>query len=386
MTPKILNDFLIRTRNVVPEISVADAQTMLLQSVPLFDVREESETEQGVIPGACVPGRSFLEMKVAEQIPHPASPIVLYCASGVRSMMAAASLRALGYVSVMSLAGGLSAWKAAGLSVEKPSTLTSGERKRYARQLILPQVGVAGQEKLKGAKVLVIGAGGLGAPCLLYLAAAGVGSIGIVDHDVIDISNLQRQVIYSTDDIGRPKAEVAREVLMRMNPDLRVSEFAEKLDPSNALRICSDFDVVVDCTDNFSARYLINDTALSLCLPIVHGSVFQFEGQVALLNSQGGPCYRCIYPEAPPAEIAPSCSEAGVMGVVPGLIGLLQAAKVIKVILGIEADACSALVYHGLDDTFSQRKLHKRLTCACGRARTAPAVTPTASRIELESL
>lgn len=374
MTPRILSDYLKKTRDAVPEISVDDARKMLLQSVPFFDVREESETEQGVIPGARVPGRSFLEMKVTEQVSEPDSPIVLYCASGVRSMVAAASLRALGYINVMSLANGLSAWKAAGLPIEKPSTLTSSDRKRYGRQLILPQVGVVGQEKLKRANVLVIGAGGLGAPCLKYLAAAGVGGIGVVDHDVIDISNLQRQVIYGTDDIGRLKAEVSREVLLRMNPDLLVRVFPEKLDASNASRICSSFDVVVDCTDNFSARYLINDTALSLNIPLVHGSVFQFEGQVALLNSHGGPCYRCIYPEAPPAEIAPSCSEAGVIGVIPGVIGVLQAAKAIKVILGIGGDNGLVLVYHGLDDTFSQRKLRKRPTCICGRDRTASAI------------
>lgn len=377
MSSNPLADFLAKTRSTVREISISEAGELLSASTPFFDVREESEVEEGVIAGARVPGRSFLEIRVTEQVPDFETPIVLYCASGVRSLVAAASLKALGYSSVMSLSGGVSAWRAAGLPLEKPSILLNVERKRYGRQLILPQVGTAGQENLKRSKVLVVGAGGLGAPCLLYLAAAGVGTIGIVDHDTVDISNLQRQVIYGIDDLGRSKTTAARDVLGRLNPDVVVQEFAERLDSSNALRICTNFDILVDCTDNFSARYLINDTAVALSLPIVHGSVFQFEGQVAVLNSNDGACYRCIYPEAPPVEIAPSCSEAGVIGVVPGVIGVLQAAKVIKLILGIESEPSSVLVYHGLDDTFTQRRLHKRNTCICASDREAAARVST---------
>lgn len=383
MASKIFFDFLENSRKLIAEVSPGDARNLLSENVPFFDVREESETEQGVIFGARIPGRSFLEMKVTEQVPDLESQIVLYCASGVRSVVAAASLRALGYTRVMSLTGGLAAWKAEGFPVEKSPALSGDERKRYGRQLILPQVGVAGQERLKRAKVLVIGAGGLGTPCLLYLAAAGVGMIGIVDHDSVDMSNLHRQVIYDTEDIGRLKVAAARDVLLRMNPALQVKDFAEKLDASNVLHVFSGFDIVIDCTDNFSARYLINDTALALNLPIVHGSVFQFEGQVALLNYLDGPCYRCVYPEAPPAEIAPSCSEAGVIGVVPGVIGVLQAAKAIKVILGLDVEPASALVYRGLGDKFSQRKLHKRPYCMCSSDRKAS--TPADSNVELET-
>lgn len=385
MPSKIFDEFLEQARAAVKEVTIRDAWELHEAATPFFDVREESEIEQGVILGARVPGRSFLEMRVTEQIPQLDAPMVLYCASGTRSMVAAASLRTLGYVNVMSMAGGLAAWKAAGLPIEKPSTLSSDDRKRYGRQLILRQVGIDGQEKLKHARVLVIGAGGLGAPCLMYLAAAGVGSIGIVDHDLVDLGNLQRQIIYRTADVGEFKVAASRTALLSMNSNVKIHEFQEKLDASNAIHIFSDFDVVVDCTDNFSARYLINDTALALKLPIVHGSVFQFEGQVALLNYRNGPCYRCIFPEAPPSGVAPSCSEAGVIGVIPGLIGVLQATTVIKSIIGMEAGGESITVYHGIEGVFSQRKLRKRDGCICTTHLDARTHTSTFPHAELEA-
>lgn len=363
----LFSDFLTAARRVVTEISPADAYEMLERSVPFFDVREESEIEQEIIPGAYAPGRSFLEIRITEKISSLDQPIVLYCASGTRSLVAAFSIRALGFINVMSVAGGISAWKSVGLPTAPPLVLDQDERKRYARQLILSEVGITGQIRLKQSKILVIGAGGLGSPCLRYLAAAGIGHIGIIDHDVIDMSNLQRQVLFTTDNVGQYKAKVARDVLIRMNPKLRVEAFCEKFNPDNAQHICSEYNILIDCTDNFTARYLVNDTALELNLPLIHGSVFQFEGYVALLNANGNACYRCIYPEAPPNEVSPSCSEAGVMGVVPGVIGTLQAAKAIKWILGLHTGEESTVVYNGLSDSFSCFKLHKRLGCRCER-------------------
>ncbi|WP_423392017.1 ThiF family adenylyltransferase [Burkholderia sp. LMG 21824] len=365
MNSAIFGDFLEKARSSVREISAEYAQELLATYVPFFDVREESEVDQGIIPGAQACGRSFLEMRVTEQVPDLGLPVVVYCASGVRSVVAGASLRALGYTNVMSLAGGLAAWKAEGLPVVKGASLSSGERNRYGRQIILPQVGIDGQAKLKRARILVIGAGGLGAPCLQYLAAAGVGTIGIVDHDSVDLSNLQRQVIYGVQDIGKPKVSAARDRLLAMNSDVRVSTFSDKFDAANALSICRDFDILIDCTDNFTARYLVNDTAIALNLPVIHGAVFQFEGQVALLNHGHGPCYRCIYPESPPSEIAPTCSEAGVIGVVPGVIGTLQAATAIKLVLDLDVEPGFSLIYHALDDAFSKRKLRARANCTC---------------------
>lgn len=365
MTINRFDDFLAGVRRGVIEISATEAHTLLLQGVLFFDVREENEFELETIVGALTPGRSFLEMRVSEQVRDANDHIVLYCASGVRSVLAAASLKALGYSRVMSLGGGLAAWKAAAFPTATPKILSNDERKRYSRQMILPEVGGTGQQKLKQSKVLVLGAGGLGSPCLLYLAAAGVGRLGVVDHDVVDLSNLQRQIIYATADVGQSKTAVAKNVLTRMNPNLIVDEFHEKFDFSNAANIAKEYDILVDCTDNFSARYLINDTALALNIPVVHGSVFQFEGRVALLNSEGGACYRCVYAEAPPKDISPSCSEAGVLGIVPGLIGVMQATIAIKWILGLASESSSALIYNCLDGVFLRRKLRKRPDCVC---------------------
>ncbi|QRR07541.1 molybdopterin biosynthesis protein MoeB [Burkholderia sp. MS455] len=382
MPSKRFSDYLTTIRQTAREIPVEVAKTLLKEAVPFFDVREESEIGDGLIPNAHAPGRSFLEITVAEQVSDLNAPIVLYCASGVRSLMAVASLHGLGYSNVVSLTGGFAAWKAAGLPIERSSALSMVERKRYERQLILPQVGPSGQGKLHQAKVLVIGAGGLGSSCLQYLAAAGVGQIGIIDHDRVDLGNLQRQVIYSVGDIGKLKASAAADALRSLNPEIHVQAFTERLATANASRICSSFDILVDCTDNFTARYLINDTAVAIHCPVVQGAVFRFEGHVYLLNHRGGPCYRCLYPESPPTDIAPTCSEAGVIGVVPGLIGVLQAAKVIKLILGVGTNSNTALVYHALEDRFSERKLQRRTSCACTGVHPAMQAHPATFHME----
>ncbi|RQU50040.1 ThiF family adenylyltransferase [Burkholderia cenocepacia] len=373
MTSKQFDEYLSKARQTAQEISIEKAWSLYIDSIDavhFFDVREESEIEDGIIPGAHTSGRGFLEIQVTERIPALDTPIVVYCASGTRSIIAAASLQALGYTNAMSLMGGFSAWKTCGYDIERPNTLKSDERRRYGRQLMLPQVGLHGQLKLRQAKVLVVGTGGLGSPCLLYLAAAGVGQIGIVDHDSVDLSNLQRQVLFETDDVGKSKAIVAANRLARMNPDVTLQPLVERLETSNARHICAEYDILIDCTDNFTARYLINDTAVALELPVVQGAVFQFEGYVATLNYRNSPCYRCAYPEPPPADIAPTCSEAGVIGVIPGIIGTLQAAMAIKIILGIKTSTPQpALVYHGLDDRFSERQWRKCPTCECSSPR-----------------
>ncbi len=361
-----LNNFLTSMRGTVTEISVVEAGHMLSQDIPFFDVREENEFEVESIPGAFTPGRSFLELRLTEKIKDFDTPFVLYCGSGLRSVLAALSVQSIGYRRVMTLMGGLSAWKSAGLPITGKKNFSKDEKYRYSRQMILPEVGVDGQQKLKDAKVLVVGAGGLGAPCLLYLAAAGVGHISIVDHDLIDTSNLQRQVLYSANDVGLSKASIAKCRLSNLNPNLEIRDFRERLDDSNAISIATDHHILVDCSDNFSTRYLVNDTAINLNIPVVYGAIFQYEGQVALLNNKGGPCYRCLYAAPPPKEIAPSCLDAGVLGVVPGLIGIIQATEVIKWILGLDKEPSSTLIYNFLEGSFRHRKSSKRPGCCCG--------------------
>ena len=300
-----------------------------------------------------------------ERVGDVDDPLVVYCSSGVRSLFAAHSLRSVGYSNVMSLEGGLSAWKALSLPTVHPRTLSKDERKRYSRQISLPEIGEMGQQSLKDGRVLVIGAGGLGSSCLMYLASAGVGLLGIVDHDIVDICNLQRQPLFSMLDLGQSKALCAKNTLQQINADIEVNAFPEKLTSENSEAIFRNFDIVIDCTDNFNVRYLINDTAVVCGIPLIHGSVFQFEGQAALFNHKNGACYRCAFAEEPPKEIAPSCSEAGVLGVVPGLIGLLQANIALKYLLGLPLEASTALVYQALDDHMFHRKFVKRQGCIC---------------------
>src|SRR3954469_7366215 len=289
----------------------------------LIDVREKDEWTEGFIPGARWIPRGFLELRIEDQIPEPTSEIVLYCAGGNRSALAARSLAELGYSNVKSMAGGFSAWKRAGLAFDRPYIMTQEQSLRYARHTMLPEVGEAGQVKLLKSKVLCLGAGGLGSPAGLYLAAAGVGTLGFVDDDTVDASNLQRQILHSTDRVGLPKVESATQAIGKLNPDVKVIGHETRLSSENVMDIIKDYDLIVDGADNFPTRYLLNDAALKLGKPIVHGSIYRFEGQVTSFIPGKG-CYRCSFPEPPPPDMAPSCQEAGVLGVLCGVIGSLQ--------------------------------------------------------------
>ncbi len=339
------------------------------QAISLIDVREMEEFRQGSIPGAIHIPRGFLELKIEDTIPDRKTPVVLFCAGGTRSLLAAESLRRLGYGRVSSLIGGFRRWKEEGRDCETPAVLGDWERQRYARHLTIPEVGEEGQKRLLGAKVLLIGAGGLGSPAAYYLGAAGVGTIGICDFDLVDESNLQRQILHTTDRVGTEKTESAKITLLALNPRLKVETFNERLSSENVARIFEPFDVIVDGSDNFPTRYLVNDASVLLGIPNVHGSVYRFEGQVTVFWPGKGPCYRCLYPEPPPAEMAPSCAEAGVLGILPGVIGLLEAVETIKIILGIGDILIGRLLaYDALKATFHELKLRKNPECAYCRS------------------
>jgi adenylyltransferase/sulfurtransferase len=333
-----------------------------------LDIREPDETEQGIIPGATVIARGNLESRIEAAVPDRETPIVIYCAAGARSAFAAKSLEQLGYINTVSLIGGFGAWKNQGLPFVKPFAFTSNQMRRYSRHFLLPEVGTKGQEALLNARVLLIGAGGLGSPAGLYLAAAGVGTIGIIDDDVVDDSNLQRQVLHTTDRIGMSKVESARQAINALNPDVNVIGHETRLNKDNVLDIFSGYDIILDGTDNFASRYLINDASVLLGKPTVHGSIFRFEGQLSVFDSRTGPCYRCLFPDPPPPELAPSCAEAGVLGVLPGVIGILQATEVVKLIIGIGEPLIGRLVhYDALDVTFRNLRVDKDPDCPmCG--------------------
>src|SRR5712671_7837957 len=334
----------------------------------VIDVREQDDVEQGIIPGAIHIPRGYLESRVEQYVPDYETPVVAYCAAGNRSAFAAETLQQMGYKNVTSLKGGFGAWKDAGLNFVVPRELTPAQQKRYSRHVLIPEVGKEGQLKLLDAKVLIIGAGGLGSPAAYYLAAAGVGTIGIIDSDVVEESNLQRQILHNTNRIGQYKAESARETIEALNPDVKVITYIERLDETNVARIIADYDVIIDGTDNFPTRYLLNDAALIANKPVVHGSVFRFEGQLTVFKPYEGPCYRCLYPEPPPMALAPSCAEAGVLGVLPGVIGLLQATETIKLLLGIGEPLVGRLMtYDALAGEFSELRLYRDPNCpACG--------------------
>ncbi|HWM87223.1 MAG TPA: molybdopterin-synthase adenylyltransferase MoeB [Kofleriaceae bacterium] len=334
----------------------------------VIDVREQDEYVQGYIPGARWIPRGNLELRIEDAIPDRESPVVLYCAGGTRSALAARSLRELGYTQVKSLAGGFGAWKRAGYPFDVPVVLSQEQQIRYSRHTMLPEVGDAGQVALLKSRVLCLGAGGLGSPSSMYLAAAGIGTLGIVDDDVVDMSNLQRQILHSTDRVGVHKVESAARTLNGLNPDVKVVQHRTRLDSSNALDIMGNYDVIVDGADNFQARYLVNDAALKLGIPVVHASIFRFEGQITVFPGDGGPCYRCLYPSPPPPEEAPSCAEAGVLGVLPGIMGVLQATEVIKIVLGKgNTLAGRLLVYDALKTKFRELKLRRDESCpTCG--------------------
>lgn len=341
----------------------------------LVDVRETDEYRQGFIPGAVHVPRGFLELRIENSLPDRKTPIVLYCAGGNRSILAAETLGRMGYENVSSMAGGFSKWAQEGRSVEKPIVLSEADRRRYARHLTIPEVGEKGQAKLLGSKMLLVGAGGLGSPAAYYLAAAGVGTLGIIDFDVVDESNLQRQILHPTSRVGQSKISSATKTLTDFNPGIKVVPFEERLNSDNVDRIFKDFDIVVDGSDNFPTRYLVNDASVHLKKPCVHGSVYRFEGQVTVFDPErGGPCYRCLYPEPPPPDMAPSCAEAGVLGVLPGIIGLLEAIEAIKLALNIGEPLVGRLLsYDGLKGKFQEFKLRRDPSCAyCGEGKAFP--------------
>jgi molybdopterin/thiamine biosynthesis adenylyltransferase/rhodanese-related sulfurtransferase len=361
-------DLLLSARSRIVEVSPAEAAERLRAPGTIaLDVREADEYEQGALRGAVHIPRGFLELQVAGRLPERHAPVVVYCAGGVRSALAADTLVQLGYTDVVNMAGGFNRWKDEGLPWDVPAVLNAEQRNRYHRHLLLPEVDVEGQVKLLRSKVLLLGAGGLGSPAALYLAAAGVGTLGIVDMDVVDASNLQRQILHNMDRIGERKVESAKKTLVALNPDVEVVTYDARLGADNVLEIFSGYDLILDGTDNFPTRYLVNDASLKLDIPVVHGSIFRFEGQVSVYLPHEGPCYRCQIPEPPPPELAPSCAEAGVLGVLPGIIGSLQAMEAIKVLLGIgEPLAGRLLAYDALEGTFRTFRLNRDPECpAC---------------------
>ncbi|MBP6629210.1 MAG: molybdopterin-synthase adenylyltransferase MoeB [Kofleriaceae bacterium] len=357
-------------KSEIREIDVAGAQSELAASPPpvLIDLREQDEYVQGFIPGALWIPRGFLEIRIEDAVADRDTPILLYCAGGTRSALAVRTLRELGYARVTSMAGGFSAWKRTGLPWQVPTVLSREQAQRYSRHTLLPEVGVAGQIKLLEGRVLCIGAGGLGSPSSLYLAAAGVGTIGLIDDDVVDATNLQRQILHSTERIGMAKVDSAEKTLRGLNPDVTVEKFKTRLTSDNVMEVLARFDVIVDGADNFQTRYLVNDAALKLGKPVVHASIFRFEGQITVFPGAGSPCYRCLYPEPPPPEEAPSCQEAGVLGVLPGIMGVLQATETVKLLLGLgESLAGRLLVYDAIKTKFRELKLRRDPKCpTCG--------------------
>jgi sulfur-carrier protein adenylyltransferase/sulfurtransferase len=339
-----------------------------LDHYTLLDVREPDEYEQGALPHAIHVPRGQLEFSVEGRIPDKQSPVAIYCAGGTRSAFAAKTLQDLGYADVVSIVGGFNKWKDEGLEWSTPRTLSAEQRNRYQRHILLPEVGEAGQQKLLDSKVLLLGAGGLGSPAAIYLAAAGVGTIGIIDMDVVDASNLQRQILHSVDRVGMRKVESAKVAITSLNPDVKVLTYDTRLSADNILDIIDGYDVIVDGTDNFPTRYLVNDAALLQRIPVVHGSIFRFEGQATVFYPYVGPCYRCMIPEPPPAELAPSCAEAGVLGVLPGIIGSIQAVETIKLLLDLgEPLVGRLLTYDSLDESFRTFKVRRDPACpACG--------------------
>ncbi|MEM6292298.1 MAG: molybdopterin-synthase adenylyltransferase MoeB [Myxococcota bacterium] len=360
------SELLARVKSEIREVSVDETKQQAVDATGpvLLDVRERDEYEQGFIPGAQWIPRGFLEIKVEDAVSDRNQPVIVYCAGGTRSALAAKAMNDLGYTNVTSMAGGFRAWKNAGFAFERPRVMSAEQIKRYSRHIMLPEVGEAGQGKLLDAKVLFLGAGGLGSPSSLYLAAAGVGTIGMVDDDVVDESNLQRQVIHNTERLGMPKVESARMTLQTLNPDVTVVPHQTRLSSENIMDIIADYDVIVDGADNFPTRYLLNDAALKLGKPVVHASIYRFEGQVTTFLPNEGPCYRCLYPDPPPPGMAPSCQEAGVLGVLPGIIGSLQATEAIKLILGVgQSLSGRLLVYDALRTKFRTLKLRKDPDC-----------------------
>jgi sulfur-carrier protein adenylyltransferase/sulfurtransferase len=364
-------DLLQQVKTEIDEVDVPRAREILdgPDRPLLVDVRELDEWTEGRIPGAVHIPRGFLESRIEQAAPDRAQSILLYCAGGARSAFAAKSLGELGYENVTSLAGGYTDWKRSGLPTELPRSLDAEKRQRYSRHLLIPEVGEEGQLKLLDARILLIGAGGLGSPASLYLAAAGVGRLGIVDDDRVDASNLQRQIAHSTETLGEWKADSAKRTIEALNPDVEVVTYKERITSENVDRILADgWDVIVDGADNFPTRYLLNDAAVWHDIPIVHGSIYRFEGQVTVFKPHEGPCYRCLFPQPPPPELAPSCAEGGVLGVLPGIVGSLQASEALKLALGIgESLSGRLLLFDALSTEFNEVTLRRDPDCpVCG--------------------
>jgi sulfur-carrier protein adenylyltransferase/sulfurtransferase len=364
------SEFIRQIKDQVQEIDPAEVNELTHEGVAIVDVRETEETESGLLPGAKHVPRGYLESRIEGVVPDRSTPVVIYCASGTRSALAAHTLTELGYEDVRSMTGGITLWKDRGYKVDVPRKFTPEQRERYSRHFLLPEIGVEGQQKLLDAKVLLLGAGGLGAPTALYLAAAGVGQIGIVDDDTVDLSNLQRQVIHTTDRIGVPKVDSAEIAMKELNPDVNVVKYETRLDASNIMEIIEGYDVIVDGVDNFPTRYLLNDATVRLQIPVVSASILGFDGQLSVFQPYEGPCYRCLYPVPPPAELAPSCGANGVLGVLPGTMGLLQATEVIKLVVGAgEPLVGRLLLYEALGATFTELKVRRDPDCpVCSRA------------------
>jgi sulfur-carrier protein adenylyltransferase/sulfurtransferase len=368
-------DLLQQVKAEIEEVD-ADATRALLASTEaplLVDVRERDEWAEGHIPGAVHVPRGFLESRIEQVAPDRARPLLLYCAGGARSAFAAKTLEELGYESVSSLAGGFTDWKRNGGQVVFPQSLDAAKRQRYSRHLLIPEVGEDGQLKLLDSRVLLIGAGGLGSPASLYLAAAGVGTLGIVDADIVDETNLQRQIVHSLDSLGEPKVDSARRTIEALNPDVTVKTYRERLTSENVDRILADgWDLIVDGADNFPTRYLVNDASVWHDIPVVHGSIYRFEGQVTVFKPHEGPCYRCLFPQPPPPELAPSCAEGGVLGVLPGIVGSIQANEALKLALGIGDPLVGRLLlFDALDESFTEVALKRDPSCpVCGESPT----------------
>ncbi|MCG8421535.1 MAG: molybdopterin-synthase adenylyltransferase MoeB [Proteobacteria bacterium] len=363
-------NYLTGIKSEIEETDVAGVEAIGLGSknAVLIDVREQDEYVQGYIPGAHWVPRGYLELRIEDIAPERDTPIVLYCAAGTRSALSARSLREMGYTRVESMAGGFTSWKRSGKPFDIPVVMTPEQEIRYSRHTMLPEVGEKGQLKLLESKVLCIGAGGLGSPSALYLAAAGVGTVGLIDDDVVDSSNLQRQILHSTDRIGMAKVDSGEKTINGLNPDVEVVKHKTRLTSDNVLEILKNYDVIIDGADNFQTRYLVNDAALKLSKPVIHASIFRFEGQITVFPAQGQPCYRCLYPEPPPPEEAPSCQEAGVLGVLPGVMGVLQATEAIKILIGTgDPLAGRLLVFDSLKTKFRELRLRGDSACpTCG--------------------
>jgi sulfur-carrier protein adenylyltransferase/sulfurtransferase len=354
----------------VQEVDPAEVSEHLGNGVVLIDVRESDEWDRGHIPGAVHVPRSYLESRIEAAVADRDKRVILYCATGQRSALGAHTLtELLGYTDVASMTGGITLWKDRGYKVDVPKVLSPEQKERYGRHLLLPEVGPEGQAKLLDAKVLLLGAGGLGSPTALYLAAAGVGTLGIVDDDEVDLSNLQRQVIHSTRTVGTPKVDSAEAAIAALNPDVSVVKYPVRLDSSNIMEIIDGYDVIVDGVDNFPTRYLLNDATVRLGIPVVSASILGFDGQLSVFAPHDGPCYRCLYPVPPPAELAPSCGANGVLGVLPGTMGLLQATEVVKLVTGIgEPLIGRLLLYEALGATFTELKVRRDPDCPiCSR-------------------